>query len=100
MRGKIKHYNTRKDVQNGLDIHPEKTKGFLQRLLDTRMQWITTGKLDDGNSGIEDDTHRVAEITDEMTGDVVERYQEEWMEDPRSQIFKLGMTVDEVKGLM
>jgi hypothetical protein len=85
---------------NGLNVHPDKTKAFLQRLLDERMQWITTGKLDEGDPGVEDETHRIAEITDEVTGDVIDRYQEEWMEDPGSKIFRLEMTVDEVRGLI
>jgi hypothetical protein len=100
MRGKIKHYNTRQDVLNGLNVHPDKTKAFLQRLLDERMQWITTGKLDEGDPGVEDETHRIAEITDEVTGGVIERYQEEWMEDPGSKIFRLGMAVNEVQELI
>jgi hypothetical protein len=80
-------------------LYPAQTKVELQRLLDERTGWVTTGRLEDGDDGVVDETHRVDEIEDD-SGTVTERYQAQYMEDPAAKLFRLGFTVAEVEGLI
>lgn len=100
MKGFPKYLNTKQDVLNVIDEYPVETKAFLQKCLDERKGWITTGKLADGAAGVIDDTHRVAECKDDATGHVTERYQEEFMDDPNCKLFRLGFTVAEAQALI
>jgi hypothetical protein len=99
MKGIPKHLNTKKDIEHCLTQWPEKTKVILQRMLESRFAWVIDKKLADGESGTTDDTHKVTEVTDDA-GNVVERYQMEWGEDPAAQIFRLGFSVSDVEGLL
>jgi len=99
MKGFPQTWNTKQDALYCLNHWPAQTKHALQRFLDNRMEWIITKKLADGESGIEDETHRVREVTDE-DGNVVERYQLEWKEDTSARLFRLGFTVDEAEKLV
>ena len=94
MKGLPKHLNTKKDIEHCLTQWPEKTKAILQQMLDSRFAWVIDKKLADGESGTTDDTHKVTEVTDDA-GNVVERYQMAWQEDPNCQLFRIGLTVDE-----
>jgi len=93
-----KHFNTRHDVEVCLDLYPEKTKSFLSVLLDEVSKWIIDRKLKDGESGIEDSTHKVQSI--EEDGIIKERYQLIYKEDPNCELFRLGFTQDEAKAMV
>lgn len=100
MRGYPKTWNTKQDVLLGLKHWPEETKAALQTLLDNKDEWLIVKKLSDGETGTEDATRRVREVTDE-DGTVVERYQEEYAEDPNGRIYRLGFSgPDEVQALL
>jgi len=99
MKGYPKQWNTKKDVQFSLECWPEQTKDALQKFLGNRFEWLIEKKLADGESGVEDETHRVREVTDE-DGNVAERYQMVWAEDPNARLFRLGFTVKEVEELL
>jgi len=100
MKGFPRYINTKQDVLNLIEEYPEQTKSFLQKLVDTKMEWLPTGKLADGNAGITDSIHKVDERTDE--NDVVtERTQWELVEDTNGPIFRLGFaSVAEAKALI
>ena len=100
MKGMPKHWNTKKDVMVSLDHSPDQTKAYLQTFVDGIEKWMTDRKLDEGESGIEDDTHKIKEIKDEETGEVVERYQLEWKEDPNCKLYRLGFTKDEAQSVI
>jgi hypothetical protein len=99
MRGFPKRFNTRQDVLNALADYPEQTREQLQRMLDNRFNWFITAALATGEAGVEDDTHRVREDTDDE-GVVIDRYQEEYREDPNAQLFRLGLTVTEAEQMV
>lgn len=93
MRGFPKRINTKQDYYNLLADYPAETKQELQKLLDTRYIWKDTKVLADGETGLEDSTHRVVEQDGE-------RIQQEYIEDPNARLFRLGFTVTEVEGLI
>ena len=89
MKGFPRHINTKQDVLNLIEEYPEQTKSFLQSLVDSKMEWLPTGKLAEGDSGTTDSTHKVDEVTDE--NDVVtSRTQCELVEDTGGPIFRMG----------
>jgi len=100
MRNFPKYFNIKQDVVNVIVEFPVETKSFLQRCIDERINWITTKKLEAGEEGVIDATHRIQEIKDDITKEVTERYQEEYKEDPNCQLFRLGFTVAEAQNLI
>jgi hypothetical protein len=100
MRGFPKFFNTKQDVLNVIEEYPTETKAFVQRLLDERKDWITTKKLETGEEGTTDATHRIQELKDDRTQEVIERYQEEYKDDPNCKLFRLGFTVEEAQALI
>ena len=78
---------------------PEQWKPAFQALLDERMQWFNTGKLDGPDKGITDSTHKVVE-NPASNGQPVEYYQYELQEDPACKMFRLGFTADEVNEVL
>lgn len=98
MKGYPKHFNTRKDVENALEIDAERTREHLQRALDSRDGWVVTGKLDAEADGVTDDTHRVVDQGDEERGS--EWYQQEWKPIPGNSLDRLGITVDEAQKMV
>ena len=100
MKGFPKYFNTKQDVLNVIDEYPVETKAFLKKCLDERTIWLTTGKLAAGASGITDTTHRVAEVMDDATKQVTERYQEEFKDDPNCKLFRLEFTVSEATAIL
>lgn len=100
MKGFPKYLNTRQDVINVIADYPDQTRAFLQRCLDERFGWITVRKLEPGEIGVTDETHRTTEIKDDITQEVMERYQEEYKEDPNCKLFRLGLTVEEAQNLV
>lgn len=99
MKGFPRHLNTKQDYVNLLPTYPERTRAELQRLLDERIAWVTTERLADEDEGLTDETHRVNTIEDD-NGNVVERYQEQYMENPAAEIFRVGFSVAEVEDLI
>lgn len=100
MQGFPKYFGTKQDVLNCMDDFAKETKNFLQELLDTKDVWIMTNKLDTSDNGIVDDTHKVVEVTDNITAEIKEKYQYELMEDRNGTIFRLGFSVQEVEELV
>lgn len=100
MKGFPKYFNTKQDVLNVIEECPVETKAFVKKCLDERKGWLTTGKLADGAAGVTDSTHRVVEVKDDASGMVVERYQEEFKDDPSCKLFRLGFTVEEAQALI
>lgn len=101
MRGFPKHLSTKQDYLFVKENFPKtQWQPVFQALLDGRIKWITTAKLKEDDKGVTDATHRVAEIKDDSTGMVKERYQEEFAEDPNCSLLRLGFSVDEVEKLV
>lgn len=96
MRGFSNWWNTKQDILASLELFPEQTKEKLQEWLDTKDQWLVVSKLEEDQEGVTDDTHKVVENKDH--NDVItDRYQYELKEDPNGPIYRLGLTVSEVK---
>ena len=100
MRGMPKHLNTRYDVEYCLQNYPEETKAFLTAKLAEVKQWQVTGKLEDGDAGKTNKTHKVVEVKDQATQEVKERYQHEYKDDLNCELFRLGYTVKEVEEIL
>lgn len=98
MIGFPKHLNCKQDFYNLREQYPDRITAEAARLLTERTAWVTVNKLADSEDGVIDDTHRVTEITDE-DGTVTERYQEQYMEDPHAEMFRIGFTVEELEAL-
>jgi len=89
MKNFPRHINNKHDITHLMGEFEAETKAYLQNVLDNKDQWLMTSKLEDGDAGITDDTHKVEEVTDQ--DDVVtERYQYEFMEDPNGELYRLG----------
>lgn len=91
MRGFPKHFNTKQDVLNALELYPDETRAYCQTLLDTRKLWV---QVEYTAPGINDESHYVR--TDEA-GNV---YQMEYRDDPNGDIPRLGFTVEELEGIV
>jgi len=101
MRNFPRYINSRADIDHLAVEYPEKLKAFLQELVDTKDEWILTGKLEDWDAGITDATHKVVENKDQETGEIKDRYQFEFMEDPNGPIFRYGFeSVAEVQAII
>ena len=101
MRGFPKVLATKQDYLFVKENFPKaQWQPVFQALLDERIKWITTGKLKEGDNGLTDTTNRIAEIKDDLTGVVKERYQEEYTEDPNCKLLRIGFSVDEVVKLV
>ena len=100
MQGFPRYINTKQDVLNLIEDYPEQTKSFLQSLVDSKMAWLFTNTLADGDTGTTDSTHKVCELVDE--NDVVtERNQYELVEDNNGPIFRMGFaSVAEAEALI
>lgn len=99
MKGMPKTWNSKKDVMYCFDYWPNQTKEALQKFIDNRMEWLIDHKMTDTETGTEDDTHKVAKVTDE-DDNVTERYQMVLQEDPNAKIFRLGFTIREATDLV
>ena len=103
MKGFPRTINTKQDVLNLIEEYPEQTKSFLQSLVDSKMEWLPTGKLAEGDSGTTDSTHKVDESTYENDeNDVVtEHTQCELVEYTGGPIFRMGFaSVAEAESLI
>lgn len=93
--------NSKNDYFYIIDHFPSEIwKPKFQALLEQRMQWLNVGKLEEGQIDKIDETHKVIKLKDENSGEVKERYQYEYKEDPNCRLFKLGFTVKEVEDLL
>lgn len=100
MVGFPKRLNSKFDYEFVRENFPrEQWQQAFQGLLDDRMQWYNTGKLDSLDKGITDATHKVIENAGQ-DGQQAEYYQYELREDPDCQLFRLGFTVEEVTGIL
>ena len=89
------HLNSKQDVENllALPSYTSQTKARLRQLIDGRFAWIVTGEIAEGESGVEDTTHKV------IPQEAGVRLQMELAEDPGAQLFRMGFTVAEAEGL-
>lgn len=100
MKGFPKYINSAGDIENLAKDFPKELAAYLQSLYDTKDVWLMTEKLAAGE-GVTDDTHKIVETTDPESGEVTERYQYEFIEDPNWYAFRLGFsTSDEVKDMI
>jgi hypothetical protein len=101
MRGFPKHLNTKQDFLNLKDDYSDQVLAVLERLLDDRMQWLNIRTLGEKDQGVEDETHMVIGMEQEIItgedGAIAERYQYEYTEDPNARLFRLGFGVEEAE---
>jgi len=102
MKGFPRIINSKQDVLYLKDEYPQRIKEYLQILVDTNMEWLKTGILEDGDAGITDSTHKVVEVHDEDDKDKVRhRRQYEFAENPKGPIFRMGFdSVKEVEDII
>ena len=93
MRGFPKTISTQTDVQNLFQLYPDETREYLQKLLETRFIWRSTGIIAEGTAGVQDATHRVM-----RTESGLEQF--ELVEDANAKIFRIGFTVSEVEEML
>ena len=93
MRGFPKTISTKTDVQNLFQLYPDETREYLQKLLDTRFIWQSTGKIAEGMAGVQNTTRRIM-----RTESGLEQF--ELVEDENAKIFRLGFTVSEVEEML
>lgn len=93
MRGFPKTISTQTDVQNLFQLYPDETREYLQKMLDTRFVWRSTGAITEGVAGIQDATHRVM-----RTESGLEQF--ELVEDENAKIFRMGFSVAEVEEML
>lgn len=91
MKGFPKHFNTKTDVLNALQLFPEETKAFCQRLLDNRKLWV---QVEYAAPGVNDETHYT------RTDEAGNTYQMEYRDDPNGDIPRLGFTVEELEAIV
>ena len=91
MRGIPNSFNTADDVKNSLALDKEATRRKLKELLDGRFIWVETGRLEEGETGLEDAMHRV--VTSGDNPESPERIQLELREDPHAWLFRIGLDV-------
>ena len=91
------HLNSAYDYQYVKDNFPKEVyQQKYQELIGENDKWLNTKKLAEDEVAVVDKTHRVIEVKNEITGEIRERYQQEYKEDPNCKLFKLGFTVEEV----
>lgn len=93
MRGFPRTISTKIDVQNLFQLYPDETREYLQKMLDTRFVWRSTGAITEGMAGVQDATHRVM-----RTESGLEQF--ELVEDANAKIFRIGFTVSEVEEML
>lgn len=100
MRGIPKHLNTKFDYEFIRDQNIGGWQKRWQDLQDGYMAWISTGVLADGESGVEDETHKVdTQEQKELDSDVVTitRHQLEYKVNPSCKLLRIGFTIEEVE---
>lgn len=105
MKGYPRHLNSKQDYLNMLEIDKEETIRRLKGLLEERFIWFVGHKLAAGETGIEDDTHKVISTNEEREHregiELVEvHYQCTLEENKHATLFRLGFTVAEIEKLI
>ena len=93
MRGFPKTISTKTDVQNLFQLYPDETREYLQKLIDTRFVWRSTGAIAEGASGIQDATHRIMRTESRLE-------QFGLVEDENAKIFRMGFSIAEVEEML
>jgi len=91
MRGFPKSINTKRDIENLLELYPEQSRRCLQKMVDNRTTWRTVKKLDATKDG---KTSPVQRVIEEGEGDGKKLVQQELVDDPNCILFRLGLTVE------
>lgn len=93
MRGFPKTIATKSDVNNLLLLYPVETKKYLKEILNNRFVWKSTGTITEGDTGVQDATHRIIQ-----TENGLEQFEK--IEDKNAKLFQLGFTVSELEELL
>lgn len=107
MRGKPSTLGSHNDyVYIKENFEEEFWKPRWQAMWDLRKMWKPVGVIDDKSKGIEDATHRLIELTDDMSSGAegeekkTQWQQEVWVDNPMSDFFRMGFTEAEVKAAL
>ena len=104
MKGFPKHLNSKYDYEYIKDNFPdEQWRPYWQALLEERFRWMDDHEIPSPEAGIVDDTHKVEErhTTDPETGaDVTTYMQLVYKENPGSDFWRLGFTVEGVEAAL
>lgn len=96
MVGIPKHLNSRQDYDYlRANFDRAVWEPRYRDLLDGVQQWFNIVELRDGETGIEDTTHKIT--TNDMDN---KRYQYELRDDPNCLLARMGFTVDEVTAIL
>jgi hypothetical protein len=101
MRGVSKILATEQDIINNMQVDKQATKKLLIQLRESRFAWVKVADLEDNDSGVVDEIHKVhvesMNGSDFMNPDApTKRVQYEYQEDSHAQIFRMGLTVAKV----
>ena len=100
MRGLPKHFNTKEDYLNCIQIFGMYGKQKLKEAYENRFIWKETEL--NGN-GIENKTHKLVVEDKDNDGNILKKpiiHQYEYVEDPNAYIFRLGFTKQEIENLI
>ena len=98
MIGFPKTLNSKFDYEFVRENFPrDKWEPKFKALLAEKDAWYCTSELAAGETGTNDDTHKIVESTQD--GETV-RYQYELLPDPNSEMQKIGYTEDELKAIL
>lgn len=98
MDGYPKHLNSKADYLYLRENFPkEQWLPCFQALLDERLQWFNSGKIND--EGVTDATHKVVEQIDQQDNSVT-KYQYVLREHESCKMNQLGFTVEEIQKIL
>lgn len=103
MRGVPKTFGTEQDIINSMTEDQQATKAKLRELLAGRFAWFAVRKLEEGEVGLEDATHKIVVQHSGMGSEnegPEERWQYELQEDANAFMFKIGLTVDKINSYL
>ena len=98
MKGFPKFINTRKDVENLLQLYPERTKKYLQNALAEYEGWVSIVSQDNKEGLVEDKLNKIIELEGE--DGVITFVQQKYMVVPGITLDRLGITKEEAEGGM
>ncbi len=97
MKGYSVVLETKNDYLNSLKLYPEQTRKALKSLYADRYIWTLERELEEGEEGMNNDTHRVFE---EGKGDEKKRCQYVKKVDSKARVYRLGFTDNEIQKLI
>lgn len=98
MRGYPKSLNTKNDYLYVIENFPkEKWIGDIQGLLDSAYDWFFEKDINEADSGIEDDTHKVV-ISENDGKETKSQYVKKL--NPLCKMIRLGFTEDEIRRII